>query len=190
MGVGIVDGLRGYYLAILVHFAIDILDDELSRLVKSLEVLHQHLGSAALVAFPAVQLDGNTIVGEAQCLVELCHVGLIDALDGELARPDVIVADEVGVHLVACLQMQLVSHHAGDEQGVVRLVVAELWHLALHYVLLEEADVIVASDAFEGYTQEVFVSLEDSLRHGEALHMAYTRSLLDSLEQGVADADR
>ena len=57
-------------------------------------------------------------VGEAQRLVELGHIGLVDALDGEAACANVVLTNEVGEDALSDLQMQFVGHHARDEQSV------------------------------------------------------------------------
>ncbi len=173
VGMGFVDGLRGKGLAIFVEPAVDVVDDPVGCSVQLCEVADCHLHTARLVLLPAVQPDGNGEVGEAERLVELCHIGLIDASHREAAGTEV-VAKEIGKEAVAGLQPQLVGHEARDEQGIVGRAIGELRHVTLYEMFVEEREVVVAADAFEDNAEEVVVGLQDALYGRVACHTADT----------------
>ena len=59
-------------------------------LLQLIEIVNQYFGSTALVISPTVQLDRYREVGKAECLVELSHIGLVDAFDSELTSSNIL----------------------------------------------------------------------------------------------------
>ena len=129
-------------------------------------------------------------VGDAEHIVKLLHVALIDTTDGEATSTHIIIGNEVGIHLVAHMQMQLISHLARDEQLVATLLTTECRYLTLLHILANERQVVVFTNTLEGYTQEVAIRLEDALRHRITFHTLHIRNLLEVAHQCIANHDR
>ena len=67
--------------------------------------------------------------------------------------------------------------------------IAELRHLALQEVLLQEAGIVFGSYALEHGPEEVVVGLQDTLCHRIALHMTDAPDALDFCHQTVVETD-
>ena len=76
--IGVVDILRGIGLPIFVTVVVHQPLHGMCRLVQLVEVFNENLRPTALVSLPAIQSDGYAVVGEAEQMVELRHVRLVD----------------------------------------------------------------------------------------------------------------
>ena len=80
---------------------LDQVDDLHVGLVDKIKVLDEYLCTTALVWFPVVQLRCGAQVGEAEHIVKLLHMTLVDGTDGKATGAYVVVGDEVSIHLIA-----------------------------------------------------------------------------------------
>ena len=169
--IGALYGFRRVCLAVLVDGAVHTAHKLFLNGVDAAEVGHAKLCPAGLVGLPAVQAHCGVKVGEAQRLVKLRQVGLVNAGNSETPRPYVAVVDEVGEHLVARAEPEAVGHYLGDEQLAAAHRVAEGGNGAAHQVVVDERRVILGGYALEGHAEKVVVGLKYPLLHGEALHV-------------------
>ena len=160
----------------------------LSGLVDMCEVADYHLHTAALVGRPLVEPLRHTVVGEAERLVELRHIGLVDAADREAAHPQAVVAEEIGRYAVADMQLQLQRRMPREQQRIV-VARAEGRQAALDEVLAQEADVVVFANALEHEAEEVGVGLQDALCLRVACYAADSLHAAYGAQQRVADGD-
>ena len=189
MWIELVDGLRDQHVALTVFRAVDLLYESVCGVVQLCDVAHADLCPRELVAVPAVDLVGGIDIGEAEGFIESGQVRLVDATHGVAAGLHPVVVDEVGKHLVASLQQQLVGNHLRHQQLVMVGGIAELRHLTLQEVLLQEGGVVFGTYALEHRPEEVVISLQDALCHRVALYVADTLDALDFCHQTVVQTN-
>ena len=169
--------------------AVDFLHHVLRGGVEAGEVADGEFGSRALSFFPSVDLAGGVEVGEAERVVELAHVGLVDACHGEAACAHALCPDEIAVDAVALFEFERGGGIGGDEDGVGRCGVGELRYGASDEMVAYEVPFIFLCHALEGDAEEVVVGLEYALCHGIALHMADAVDAAHGAHGAVVDAD-
>ena len=72
-----------------------------------------------MVLIPTVQSVDSIDICEAECLVETCHISLVDASDGVFSGLHVLIADKVGINLIVGFQLHLVGNHLGNQQLIL-----------------------------------------------------------------------
>lgn len=67
--------------------------------------------------------------------------------------------------------------------------ITELWYFTLYKVCFKKDCIVFRTYAFEHYTEEIVVSLENALCHRESLCMSYSLDAVDGRRHTVVHAD-
>ena len=108
--------------------AVDLADECFKGIVNLKQVVDGHFYTSTIIFLPSIQTVGCIDICKAEALVKTCHVGLIDARNGVFPGLYILVTNEVGINLVAGIQLQFVGDHLRYQQLIAAGGIAELWY--------------------------------------------------------------